>query len=88
MLKRVFLSRFEPVVERFGPWKMAKCLENGSFWDQKRVQNGSTVRGLGYPPAAPSDDWYGGLCISLGDYEAWKPQRWVAGGIAALGIRV
>ena len=32
-----------------------------------------TVRGLAGPPAAPSDQWYGGLRVSLGDYEAWKP---------------
>ena len=38
---RCSLARFEPVVARFGPWKIPKCLENGSFWDQKRVKNGS-----------------------------------------------
>ena len=32
-----------------------------------------TVRGLAGPPAAPSDHWYGGLGVSLGDSEAWKP---------------
>ena len=41
MLKQVFLGRFEPVVTRFGPWKVPKCLENGPFWDQKWVKNGS-----------------------------------------------
>ena len=41
MLKQVFLGRFELVVTRFGPWKIPKCLENGPFWDQKWVQNGS-----------------------------------------------
>ena len=41
MLKQVFLARFEPVVARFGPWKIPKCLENGPFWDQKWVENGS-----------------------------------------------
>ena len=41
MLKQVFLARFEPVVARFGPWKIAKCLENGPFQDQKWVKNGS-----------------------------------------------
>ena len=40
MLKQVFLGRFEPVVMRFGPWKIPKCLENGPFWDQKWVKNG------------------------------------------------
>ena len=44
MLKQVFLGRFEPVVMRFGPWKMAKCLENGPFWDQQWVKNGSKTR--------------------------------------------
>ena len=41
MLKQVFLGRFEPVVARFGPWKIPKCLENGAFWDQQCVKNGS-----------------------------------------------
>ena len=41
MLKQVFLRRFEPVVARFGPWKIPKCLENGPFWVQKCVTNGS-----------------------------------------------
>ena len=31
------------------------------------------VRGLAGPPAAPSDHWYGGLGVSLGDWKAWKP---------------
>ena len=44
MLKQVFLAQFEPVVTRFGPWKVPKCLENGPFWDQKRVKNGSKTR--------------------------------------------
>ena len=33
------------------------------------------VRGLGCPLAQPSDHWYGGLGSSLGDSEAWKPQK-------------
>ena len=37
-----------------------------------------TVRGPSCPPAAPSDHWYRGLGGSLGDSEAWKPQK--AGG--------
>ena len=41
MLKQVFLGRLEPVVARFGPWKIPKCLENGPFWDQQCVTNGS-----------------------------------------------
>ena len=36
---------------------------------------GPTVRGLAGPPSAPSDHWYGGLGVSLGDSEAWKPQK-------------
>ena len=38
---QVFLAHFEPVVMCFGPWKITKCLENGPFWDQKGVKNGS-----------------------------------------------
>ena len=41
MLKKVFLACFQPVVTRFGPWKIPKCLEMGPFWDQSRVKNGS-----------------------------------------------
>ena len=44
MLKQVFLGRFEPVVARFGPLRIPKCLENGLFWDQKWVKNGSKTR--------------------------------------------
>ena len=41
MLKQVFLDRFELVVAHFGAPKIPKCLENGLFWDQKLVKNGS-----------------------------------------------
>ena len=44
MPKQMFLGRFEPVVARFGPWNIPKCLENGPFWDQKWVKNGSKPR--------------------------------------------
>ena len=44
MLKQVVLAHFEPMVTRFGPWKIPKCLENGAFWDQKWVKNGSKTR--------------------------------------------
>ena len=40
-LKQVFLDGFELVVAHFGPPKIPKCLENGLFWDQKWVNNGS-----------------------------------------------
>ena len=40
-LNRVFLNRFLLVVADFGPPKIPKCLENGLFWDQQWVQNGS-----------------------------------------------
>ena len=40
-LKQVLLDRFELVVEHIGPPKIPKCLENGMFWDQKRVKKGS-----------------------------------------------
>ena len=43
MLKQVFSAHFEPVVTRFGPWKIPKCLENGPFSDQKWVKNGSKM---------------------------------------------
>ena len=33
------------------------------------------VRGPGCPPAPPSDHWYGGLGVSLGDSEGWRPQK-------------
>ena len=34
-----------------------------------------TVRGPGCPPAPPSDHWCRGLGVSLGESEAWKPQK-------------
>ena len=44
MLKQVFLGRFEPLVARFGPWKIQNALKmghfgtnNGSKMGQKRV---------------------------------------------------
>ena len=40
MLKQVFLARFEPLVARFGPQKIPKCLEKGPFWNQKWVKKG------------------------------------------------
>ena len=40
MLKQVFFGRFEPVVARFGPWKIPKDLKNRPFWDQQCVKNG------------------------------------------------
>ena len=60
MLKHVFLARFEPVVARFGPWKIPKCLENGPFWDQKWVKNRSKTR---FPKVIPdhlgcSNKWF------------------------------
>ena len=39
----MLLAHFEPVGTRFGPWKIPKCLENGPFWDQKWVKNGSKM---------------------------------------------
>ena len=44
MLKQVFLARFEPVLTRFGPWRMPKCLEKGPLWEQKWVKKGSKTR--------------------------------------------
>ena len=36
MPKQVFLPRFEPVVPRFGPWKIPKCLEKGLVQEETR----------------------------------------------------
>ena len=41
MLKQMFLAHFEPVVTRFGPWKMPLGLEHGPFWDQQWVKKWS-----------------------------------------------
>ena len=40
-LKQVSSDHFELVVAHFGPMKIPKCLENGLFWVQKWVKNGS-----------------------------------------------
>ena len=34
------MGHLEPVVARFGPCKIPKCLENGPFWDQQWIKNG------------------------------------------------
>ena len=41
MLKQVVLAHSEPVATESGSWIIPKCLENGRFWDQKWVRNGS-----------------------------------------------
>ena len=41
ILRQVILDYFELVVAHFGPPKIPKCHENGLFWDQKWVKNGS-----------------------------------------------
>ena len=38
-LKQLFLAHFEPVVTRFGPWKIPKCLEKHGF----ATKNGSKI---------------------------------------------
>ena len=38
------------------------------------------VRGPGCRPAPPSDHWFGGLGVSLGDSEGWRPQKVGGGG--------
>ena len=43
MPKQVLFARFELMVAHFGPPKIPKCLENGSFGDQKWVKNGSKM---------------------------------------------
>ena len=44
MLKQVVLAHFELVAISLGSWDIPKCLENGPFWDQKWVKNGSKTR--------------------------------------------
>ena len=51
-LKQVFLDGFELVVAHFGPPKIPKCRENGLFWDQKWVKNGSKTH-FSKPHTAP-----------------------------------
>ena len=41
MLKQLFLTRFEPMVTSFSPWKIPKCLEKAPYWEQKWVKSGS-----------------------------------------------
>ena len=43
MLKQVFLARFEPVVARFGPPKIPKCLGNGLFSDKNGSKMGQKI---------------------------------------------
>ena len=44
MLKQVGLAHFEPVVTRFGPWKIPKCLKKEPLWEQNWVKHGPETR--------------------------------------------
>ena len=58
------------------PSCLATTLEKNVFFARGTVVDpplAPTQRGLASPPAAPSDHRYGGLCVSLGCSEAWKP---------------
>ena len=60
------------------PTGLGTILEKSIFFAPGTVVDpplAPTVRRLGCPPAPPSDHWYGGLGMSLGDSEAWKPQK-------------
>ena len=50
MPKQVALVRFELVVARCGTPNIPKCLENGLFWDNNWVKNGSK---MGFPKNYP-----------------------------------
>ena len=78
-LEHLFLLRFERVVARFGPWKIPKCLRNGSIWDQKGVKNGSKTH------FSKSDPTPFGMLkqVILGHFEPvvtcfgpWKIPKW------------
>ena len=43
VLKQVFLAFFEPMVARYDPPSTPKSLENGLFWDQKWIKDGSKM---------------------------------------------
>ena len=45
-LKQVFFAHFVPVGTRFGPWKIPRCLEKGTFRDQKWIKH-TTKSALG-----------------------------------------
>ena len=76
MLKQVFLAHVEPVVMRFGPWKMPKCFEKGPFRDQKWVKNGSKAC---FPKSDPGPGSKGGLGEGCRDppslFWGWETQK-------------
>ena len=41
--KQVKSAHFEPIASHFGHSRVTKCLENGMFWDQKSLKNGSNM---------------------------------------------
>ena len=83
MLKQVFLAHFEPVVTRFGPWKIPKCLENGTLSDVKRVKNGSKTRfsksDVG-PFGMLKQVFLAHLEPVLTRFGAWKIPKWLENG--------
>ena len=67
---------FQPFLTHFwsenGPFSRHIFFAPGTLVDPPLAP---TVRSPGCPPAPPSAHWYGGLGVSLGDSQAWKPQK-------------
>ena len=83
LLKQVFLAPFEPVVTCFGPWKIPKCLENGPFWDQNRVQNGSKAffsTSDATPPGMPKQVTLAPFEPVVTHFRQWKIPRCLENG--------
>ena len=60
------------------PSGLGRTLEKMNFFAPGTLVDpplAATMRGPGCPPAEPSDHRCGGLGVSLGDSEAWKPQK-------------
>ena len=50
--KQAKCAHFEPIVSDFGTSKITKCIENGLFWDQNTVKNGSKMHFCNNDPRA------------------------------------
>ena len=83
LLKQVFLAPFEPVVTCFGPWKIPKCLENGPFWDQNGVENGSKAffsTSDATPPGRPKQVTLAPFEPVVTHFRQWKIPRCLENG--------
>ena len=76
--KKAFWTHFSPIFCPSSPSGLGTTLEKIIFFAPGTLVDppwAPAVHGPGSPPAPPSQHYYRGLGVSLGDSEGWKPQK-------------